>query len=102
MLNLHKTADEGLYSTQKTSTNIEYMTQPDGTNRVELNTYWSSSHTSSTPDPGMEANIMSFGSTRITESTDHEGHHHGGVRWGAERRERSKRNRQGSEDGGLS
>ncbi|KAJ3520567.1 hypothetical protein NMY22_g12697 [Coprinellus aureogranulatus] len=45
MLNLHQTADEGIYSTHKTNTHFEYTVgDTTYTNRVELDTIWSDAH----------------------------------------------------------
>ena len=50
MLNLHQTADEGIYSTTKTNTHFDYYTQGVETNRVELDTIWSSDNPNRTQD----------------------------------------------------
>ena len=50
MLNLHQTADEGIYSTTKTNTHFDYYTQGAETNRVELDTIWSSDAPNRTRD----------------------------------------------------
>lgn len=43
MLNLHESADEGIYTTNKTNTHFDYTIshhELGGTNRVELDTFW--------------------------------------------------------------
>ena len=97
MLNLHKTADEGIYTTQKTGTNIEYMSNADGTNRVELDTYWSTSHEESPPElphgPGLGEGSSSWDVVTLgaatpgteSEAIQVESRRGTGVRWGANR-----------------